>query len=50
MEKVKTLENYYENFEYFLEVVDLLDKFFNRLTNVTELEDQETLKRFFMRI
>ena len=47
MERLKTLEDYYRNFEYFLEVVVLLDKCFSRLTNLTVLEDQETLKRFF---
>ena len=50
MERLKTLEEYYRNFEYFLEVVILLDKYFSRLTNLTVLEDQETLKRFLMKI
>ena len=47
MERLKTLEYYYRNFEYFLEIVVLLDKCFNRLTHLTLLEDQETLKIFF---
>ena len=47
MERLKTLEYYYRNFEYFLEIVVLLDKCFNRLIHLTVLEDQETLKRFF---
>ena len=47
MERLKTLEYYYRNFEYFLEIVVLLDKCFNRLTHLTVLEDQETLKRLF---
>ena len=47
MERLKTLEDCYRNFEYFLEVVVLLDKCFSRLTNLNVLEDQETLKRFF---
>ena len=50
MERLKTLEECYRNFEYFLEVVILLDKYFSRLTNLTVLEDQETLKRFLMKI
>ena len=50
MERLKTLEDYYRNFEYFLKVVILLDKYFSRLTNLTVLEDQETLKRFLMKI
>ena len=47
MERLKTLKDYYRNFENFLEVVVLLDKFFSQLTNLTVLEDQETLKIFF---
>ena len=47
MERLKTVEDYYRNFEYFLEVVVLLEKCFSRLTNLTVLEDQETLERFF---
>ena len=47
MGRLKTLEDYYRNFEYFLEVVVLLDKCFSRLANLTVQEDQETLKRFF---
>ena len=46
MERLKTVEDYYRNFEYFLEVAVLLEKCFSRLTNLTVLEDQETLKRF----
>ena len=49
-ERLKTLEEYYRNFEYFPEVVVLLDKCFSRLTNLAVLEDQEILKRFFMKI
>ena len=48
MERLKTLEDCYRNFEYFLEVVVLLDKGFSRSTNLNVLEDQETLKRFFL--
>ena len=47
MENLKTLGNFYEAFEYFLEVVVLLDKCFSWLTNLTFLEDQETVKRSF---
>lgn len=47
MKRLRTLEDYYRNFEYFLEIVVLLDKCLSRLTNLTVLEDQETLKRFF---
>ena len=49
-ERLKTLEEYYRNFEYFPEVAVLLDKCFSRLTNLTVLEDQDILKRFFMKI
>ena len=47
MERLKALEDYYRNFEYFLGVVVLLDKHFSRLTYLTVLEDQETLKMLF---
>ena len=50
MKRLRTLEDYYKKFEYFLEVVVLLDKCLNRLTNLTVLEDQETLKDFSMKI
>ena len=50
MERLKTLHEYYRNFEYFLEVVVLLHKYFSWLTNLTVLEDQETLKIFLMKI
>ena len=50
MKGLRTLEDYYKKFEYFLEVVVLLDKCLSRLTNLTVLEDQETLKDFSMKI
>ena len=46
MENLKTLENFCEAFEYFFVVV-LLDKCSSRATNLTNLVDVETLKRFF---
>ena len=50
MENLKTLENFYEAFKYFLDVIVLLDKCGSRLTNLTDLEDVETLKSFSMKI
>ena len=47
MKNLKTLEHFYEAFEYFLEIVVLLDKCGSRTINLTDLEDVETLKRFF---
>ena len=46
MENLKTLENFYKAFEYFFVGV-LMDKCGSRATNLTNLEDVETLKRFF---
>ena len=44
MENLKTPEHFYENFEYFLEVVVLLDKCGSKLTNLTDSEDLKTFE------
>ena len=47
MENLKSLENFYETFSYFLEVVVLLDKCGDRTISLSNVDDIETLKRFF---
>ena len=47
MENLKLLENIYEAFIYFLEVVVLLDKSGERTISLSNVVDTETLKRFF---
>lgn len=47
MEKIKTIERYYKHYEDFLAVIVWLNKCFHKMSNLTELEDQETIERFF---
>ena len=47
MDNLKTLEDFYEAFEYFLEVIVLLDKCGSRLMSLSDFDGPETLKRFF---
>lgn len=47
MEKIKTIESYYKHYEDFLAVIVWLNKCFHKMSNLTELEDQETIERFF---
>ena len=49
MDNLKTLEDFYEAFKFFLEVVVLLEKCGNRQMSLSDLDGVETLKRFFSR-
>ena len=47
MDKLETLEDFYEAFEYFLEVIVLLEKCGSRLMSLSDFDGLETLKIFF---
>ena len=47
MENLSTLRNYYEKFGCFLKTVILLERYFNKLTTLTNSDDQQILKEFF---
>ena len=47
MENLKSLENFYEAFSYFLEDAVLLDKCSDRTISSSNLDDVETIKIFF---
>ena len=47
MENLSTLQNYYEKFGCFLKTVILLERYFNKLMNLTTIDDQGILKEFF---
>ena len=47
MDNLKTLEDFYEAFAYFLEVIVLLEKCGSRRMSLINFDGLETLKRFF---
>ena len=47
MGNLKTLEDFYEAFKYFFEVIVLLEKCGSRLMSFSDFDGLETLKRFF---
>ena len=46
MDNLKILEDFYEGFEYFLEVIVLLEKCGRWLISLSNFDSLETLKRF----
>ena len=47
MDNLKILEDFSEAFEYFLEIIVLLEKCGSRLMSLNNFDDLETLERFF---